>query len=86
MWLKEREDWDRFCEGGLEYHCCDDGGYGKLIGDGGDRANEGVVGGKITSRKPPNRMRSKLKYHKYRLVPDHYKKNHNPNFFYLILT
>ena len=53
MWLKEREDWDRFCGGGLEYHCCDDGGYGKLIGDGGDRANEGVVGGKITSRKPP---------------------------------
>jgi len=45
MWLKEREDLDRFCEGGLEYHSCDDGGYGELIGDGGNRANEGVVGG-----------------------------------------
>jgi len=39
-------DWDRFCKGGLEYHCCDDGGYGELISYGGGRANEeGVVGG-----------------------------------------
>ncbi|KAJ6856983.1 hypothetical protein NC651_038624 [Populus alba x Populus x berolinensis] len=86
MWLKEREDWDRFCEGGLEYHCCDDGGYSKLNGDGGDRANEGVVGGKITSRKLSNKMHSKPKYNKYRLIINHHKKNYNQNPFYLALT